>query len=136
LIERGHRVVYNPGAIVRHPDPRATQELRSRHLSVIATAAAYVTYLAVEHPSCRKALARYVLDRLRGTTRPRMNRSARAGTSVAPRWLTLLAILSGPCTYLRSRMVMQTSTGRVNTLPQSLEASPMAGPALQNRTSP
>jgi len=136
LIERGYRVVYNPGAIVRHPDPQTTKELLSRHLSVIATAAAYVTYLAVEHPSCRGALARYVLDRLRGTTRPRVSRSARAGTPIAPRWLTLLAILSGPCTYFRSRMVMQASTGGDEMLPQRLEASPMAHPALQDRTTP
>jgi O-antigen biosynthesis protein len=136
LIERGYRIVYNPGAIVRHPDPQTAQELRSRHLSVIATATAYVTYLAVEHPSCRRALARYALDRLRGTTRPWVNRSSRAGIPVAPRWLTLLAILSGAWTYFRSRMVVQTSTGRDEMLPQSLEATPMAGSALQDRTSP
>lgn len=135
LIERGYLIVYNPGAIVRHPDPQTTQELRSRHLSVIATATAYVTYLAVEHPSCRGALARYALDRLRGTTRPWVNRSARAATPVAPRWLTLLAILSGPWIYFRARMVVQTRTGRDEMLPQRLEANPMAGPALQDRTS-
>jgi GT2 family glycosyltransferase len=50
LTERGYRIVYNPGAIVWHPVPQTAQELRSRHLSVVATA--YFTYLAVEHPSC------------------------------------------------------------------------------------
>jgi hypothetical protein len=104
LIEHGYRVVYNPEAVVRHPSPLTVQECRSRHLNVLATATAYITRLAVEHPSCRKALARYVFDCLRGTPRPWMSPAEKVGTGIIPLWLSLLAMSRGPWIYVRSKM--------------------------------
>jgi glycosyltransferase involved in cell wall biosynthesis len=127
LIERGYRMVYDPAAVVRHPHPRTIQELRNRHLSLIATVTAYVTRLAVEHPSCRRSLARYLLDRLRGTERPWMDRPARTAAPIVPRWLTLLTMLSGPWIYARSRMARQTYAERCHTQAGSFKASPVTG---------
>lgn len=104
LIERGYRVVYNPEAVVRHPYPNTVQEFRNRHLNVLATASAYIIRLAVEHPSCWKALARYVFECLRGTSRPWMRRAEKVGIGIVPRWLSLLAMSRGPWIYVRSKM--------------------------------
>jgi len=127
LIERGYRIVYNPEAIIRHPDPRTPQELRRRHLGLLATTAAYITKLAVEHPSSRRALARYLVDCLRGTTRPWMNRSERAGTRLAPRWLTVLTMSSGPWIYVRSRMA-----GRIQAKPAPMAAKNFENPPISS----
>ena len=96
LIERGYRIVYNPEAIIRHPDPRTAEEVRKRHLHLLAIVAAYITRLAVEHPSSRRPLARYMLDRLRGTERPWSERSHKSAPAVVPRWLSFLSMLWGP----------------------------------------
>lgn len=135
LLERGYRIVYNAEAVVRHPGPSTLQEQRSRHLRVMATTTAYVTYLAVEHPSCRGALARYVFERLRGVTLPLTNRSARTGTRLAPRWLTLTAMLSGPWIYLRSRMAGKPQTRNNETPAGRFETSPETGPDNRRRAS-
>jgi hypothetical protein len=107
LIERGYRVVYNPRAVVRHPDPSTAEEALRRHLNLLAITTAYITRLAVEHPSCRSPLARYLLDRLYGSTPPWMERHAKAAPRIAPRWLSSLVIFSGPWIYLRSRLARQ-----------------------------
>ena len=134
LIERGYRIVYNAEAVIRHPEPGTLQEQRSRHLRVMATTTAYVTYLAVEHPSCRRALASYLFDRLRGTARPWMNQPARTGARLAPRWLTLLTMSSGPWIYLHSRMA-----GRIQSEPEPMaaknfETPPISSVALRDET--
>lgn len=134
LIERGYRIVYNPQAIVRHPYARTMEEMRSRHLSLLATTSAYITRLAMEHPSCRQVLAQYILDRLRGTPRPWTNRSERAGPHIAPRWLNLLAMLSGPWIYLRSRMAARPKAGNYETEAGSFATSQVRGAAPRHKT--
>ena len=51
LIDRGYRVVYAPGAIVRHEFPRTIEALRRRRLQDLGPAAAYVLFLFVEEPA-------------------------------------------------------------------------------------
>ena len=136
LIERGYRMVYNPLAMVRHAAPRTTQEQRSRHLSVIATTTAYITYLAVEHPSCRRALARYLLDRLWSTARSWTTRPARASTRVVPRWLSLLAMFAGPWIYVRARMAGEPQAQDDTTPAENFATSPLTSTALGDRHSP
>ena len=108
LIERDYRVVYNPNAIVRHPHPHTIRELRRRHLNVLATAAAYITRLAVEHPSHRGALVEFLLSRLRGEGLPRRHRAQRVGVHIVPRPLAILTMLSGPWIYFRSKIARET----------------------------
>jgi glycosyltransferase involved in cell wall biosynthesis len=134
LIERGYRIVYNPEAIVRHPCARTLEEMRSRHLSLLATTTAYITRLAMENPSCRRALAQYILDRLRGASRPWTNCSEKIGARIAPRWLSLLAMLSGPWIYLRSRMAAKQRAGNYETEAESFEASHVRRAALRHKT--
>jgi O-antigen biosynthesis protein len=134
LTERGYRIVHNPEAIVRHPCARTMEEMRSRHLSLLATTSAYITRLAVEHPSCRRALARYVLDCLGGTQRPWTNRSEKASTRIAPLWLSWLTILSGPWIYLRSRMTSKPQAGNSETTAERFESSRITGATLRDKT--
>jgi glycosyltransferase involved in cell wall biosynthesis len=120
LIERGYRIVYDPDAVVRHPDPRTPEERHRRHLNLLATSAAYITYLAVQHPSCRGALARYLFDRLRAATRSGVANSPNKTSRIARRWSTLFAVLSGPWIYLRSRL-SRTASPRQE--PQSIRTA-------------
>jgi glycosyltransferase involved in cell wall biosynthesis len=132
LIERGYRVVYNPAAVIRHPDPPTADEVRKRHLHLLAIAAAYITRLAVEHPSSRRPLARYIFDRLRGTTRPWTDRPSKASPALAPRWLTLLTMLSGPWIYLRSRLAAKPRARQSEVPGQNLHPSPIPRTALRD----
>ena len=132
LIELGYRIVYNPAAVIRHPDPRTADEVRKRHLRLLAIAAAYITRLAVEHPSSRRPLAHYIFDRLRGTRRPWTDRPAKAGPTLVPRWLTLLTMLSGPWIYLRSRSAAKPYAQQSKIPAQNLQASPIPRAAVHD----
>ena len=125
LSERGCRIVYNPAAIIRHPDPRTAQEVRERHLHLLAIVTAYIARLAVEHPSSRRPLARYIFDRLRGTERPWSERSKKAAPAVVPRWLTFWNMLRGLGIYLRSRMARRTPSQQNESLATNVQANPI-----------
>ena len=102
LIDRGHRAVYTPYAVVRHPYPRTMQELRARHVRSLSAASAYMTFLLVEEPRYRWAVIRYVAEAARG--KRRAWRPPLPGTqpypSIIPRWRAGLAVLAGPVSYL------------------------------------
>jgi glycosyltransferase involved in cell wall biosynthesis len=65
LIDRGYRVVYAPGAIVRHEFPRTIEALRRRRLQDLGPAAAYLLFLFVEEPAYRWTIAKFVGRALR-----------------------------------------------------------------------
>src|SRR5580704_11381461 len=92
LIERGHKIVYTPAAIVRHPYPKPGTQLRALRTSV-----AYLCLLWTEFPRHRRALARYVLGSVLGikSVRWRPNRSI----GLFLRASTLRAIASGLWLY-------------------------------------
>jgi cellulose synthase/poly-beta-1,6-N-acetylglucosamine synthase-like glycosyltransferase len=104
LIDRGHRVVYTPHAVVRHPYPRTLPELRARHLRSLSTATAYMTFLLVEEPRHRWAVIRYAIEALRGKRRawrpvlPGMQPPPR----VVSRWRAFVACLAGPIRYVQA----------------------------------
>jgi glycosyltransferase involved in cell wall biosynthesis len=104
LIERGFRIVHNPEAIVRHPDPATADQWRQRHLELAAFTGAYITRLAVEHPSFRVDLARYVIGRLRAKLTASSGKSLAGTPPTHPLWLSLPRFLCGPWIYLRSRI--------------------------------
>ena len=136
LIERGYRVVYNPLAVVRHPDPSTAEQARRRHLDLVAITTAYIARLAVEHPSCRKALRQYIFDRLRGIARPWTTRAGRTGAGIAPRSLTLLAMFSGLRIYLRSRRARKIPHALRRVPANNLERTPAPTVALHDETFP
>jgi cellulose synthase/poly-beta-1,6-N-acetylglucosamine synthase-like glycosyltransferase len=104
LIDRGHRVVYTPRAVIRHPYPRTVEELQRRHLSQLSEATAYITFMFVEEPAYRWAIVKYVLGAAFGTRRTWRCRGARKGPQLAGPWATLAARLGGPLLYMRSAL--------------------------------
>ena len=104
LVERGHRVVYTPRAVARHPAPVSPLELRSRVLTGASGASAYMTLLLFEHPQYRGQVLRYASQALGGTRREWRPRPAEARHAVVPRWRERLAWLQGPLLYARMRL--------------------------------
>jgi cellulose synthase/poly-beta-1,6-N-acetylglucosamine synthase-like glycosyltransferase len=99
LVARGGRMVYTPLAVVEHPTPATTRELRERRRRDLSNAAAYVALLCVEHweywPTIAAHLGRWLVRRpVRGTAAVPLVSSREA---MRLRW-------SGLLLYLRSRL--------------------------------
>jgi O-antigen biosynthesis protein len=108
LVRAGHRVVYTPDAVARHPAPASFLELRQRILHGAVTASAYLALLFAEYPEQRPQVVRYVAEALRGQERQWRPKPASARTAVVPRWRERLAWLLGPWSYLRMRIRTRT----------------------------
>jgi len=104
LLEAGYRVVYTPHAVVRHPYPRNLQELHRRNFQDFASAAGYITLMLVEQPHHRRALVRYVFEGLRSTPRLWRNSAGQSRAVIVSGRRKLLAWLSGPLLYVRTRL--------------------------------
>jgi cellulose synthase/poly-beta-1,6-N-acetylglucosamine synthase-like glycosyltransferase len=109
LLKSGFRVAYTPCAVVRHPFPHDMESLRRRNLQDLSSAAAYITLLFVEEPHHRRALMKYVLEAFRGKTRSWRNSAGQSRPVIVSRPRRLLAWLSGPLLYARSRFGRRTS---------------------------
>jgi hypothetical protein len=72
-----------------------------------------MTFLLVEEPRYRWATLQYAIEGLWGKRRSWRATVARRTPSILPRWRKLLAYLSGPRLYLRSRRL------RVSSLPRA-----------------
>jgi O-antigen biosynthesis protein len=112
LIDRGHRIVYTPDAVVRHPYPRTMPDLRARHRGSLSNATAYMALLLVEEPRYRWAVIRYVAEAVRG--KRRAWRPPLPGTQpyprMIPRWRAGLAMLVGPALYFWARVTRRAHT--------------------------
>lgn len=64
LIELGHRFVYTPHAVVRHPLPRTADDLRTFHFRMLTGAGFYAGFLFAR--GYRSAVLRYALSRIGG----------------------------------------------------------------------
>ena len=104
LIDRGYRVVYTPLAVVRHPYPRSLPELHTRYLKSLSTATGYMTLLFFEEARFRWATLKYVAQALRGVRRPWRTQPSVPRPRIAPAWRKLIASLSGPLLYVRTRL--------------------------------
>ena len=107
------------------------EDLRARHLRDLTAATAYITLMFAEEPRYRRLLARYVYEALKGRPRSWRREGITSRPRIVPRWRTLLARLSGPLLYARSRY-MGGANGRlerplrrvaVNGAPRSLPRS-------------
>jgi cellulose synthase/poly-beta-1,6-N-acetylglucosamine synthase-like glycosyltransferase len=114
LIDRGYRVVHTPEAVVRHPFPATMSALRSKQWKDLAAAMGYITLLLAEEPTHRKTILKYVFEAMRGTRRMWRTQSS-LSPNVVPWWSVPFARLTGPLTYVWSRL---TDTGTVRA-PQS-----------------
>jgi GT2 family glycosyltransferase len=63
FISRGHHIVYQPAAIVRHPIPATCEEAQQRALSELRSTFAYLALLWSEAPAHRVDLVRFFLAR-------------------------------------------------------------------------
>jgi GT2 family glycosyltransferase len=102
LLDRGYRIAQASSAVVYHPIPQDERELRGRLLKNLASAAAYIVLIFVEHPAHRRAAIKYAVEALCGTTRPWRLPSAGSRCRVVSRARMLLALLHGPLRYYRS----------------------------------
>jgi hypothetical protein len=118
LIDRGFRVVYTPMAVARHPYPRTMKDLRARHLRDLSSATAYMTFMFAEEPRYRRVLARYVYEALKGTPRTWRWEGIVPRQRIVPKWRMLLACLSGPLLYARSRYVVGSNGHAATTRPK------------------
>lgn len=103
LVERGWRAVFTLDAVVRHPNPATVENLRARHLKDLSASTAYLVLLFVEHPRYRRRTLRYAAQALAGVRRPWRVQPPEPTPRITPRWRTLLACISGPFLYVRSR---------------------------------
>src|SRR5215831_5882936 len=60
LIKRGHRVVFTPLSVVKHPFPETSDDARKRSSRYVAANYAYITRLFVEEPAYRQDLLSFV----------------------------------------------------------------------------
>jgi cellulose synthase/poly-beta-1,6-N-acetylglucosamine synthase-like glycosyltransferase len=111
LIDRGYRVVYTPGARVRHPFPQTDAEMRSRHLSQLTAASFHCTLLLAEEPRYRWRAARYALGAVGGKPRP-WRESMGPPTPSIRGWQGALARARGVALYLASRLESRRSRER------------------------
>lgn len=129
LIQCGFRVVYTPQAVVSHPYPETMQDLRSRYLSDLRAATAYLTFLFVKERQYRWAILKYTFEAVRGIRRIWRGEAEQPRRRFAPRWRVVLAYLSGPFLYIRSRLTRERhlnyfAAGRNRLSPQLTVPSP------------
>lgn len=103
LISKGHRVVYTPSAVVEHPAPRTLPEARAHRMRSLTATVGYMVFLFMEEPRYRGATLRYIVQGLTRGCRTWRHPMQRAVPPLVSRWRTLLACLSGPWLYIRSR---------------------------------
>lgn len=110
LVKRGHRVVYTPSAVVRHPFPATAAELRAMHLRTLTTGAAYLAFLFAQEPECRHAIGQHLLRRLPRSRRRSFSRAPAEARRLASAWREAWAGLTGVGLFARS--VLETSVRR------------------------
>jgi len=103
LIDLGYRIVYVPGALVRHAFPHTDEEIRSRALNALEASAAYITLLLMEAPAHRKATWRYVKKKLKRIT-PIYSRENGHSHLLLSGWRVAWARLKGVLRYFSLRL--------------------------------
>lgn len=123
LIDCGHKIVYTPRAVVRHPHPKSREELRARYLKDLANASGYMTLLWFEQPAYRSAVWKYAIEAARGKRRTWRRWVEPERPGIVPRYRALLAVLSGPLLYAKLRWTAAGSGGPEREAPSSSEGS-------------
>jgi glycosyltransferase involved in cell wall biosynthesis len=101
LVAAGHRVLYAPSAVVRHPAPENIAVARRTQLDESSAAAAYMLLLWFEWPHHRGRLLKFAAGWFCGARR-NFRGDSRAPRLVS-RWQQLLQAAWGPVLYLRTR---------------------------------
>jgi cellulose synthase/poly-beta-1,6-N-acetylglucosamine synthase-like glycosyltransferase len=105
LIKRGHRVVFTPRAVVRHPFPETSDDARKRSFRCIEAGGGYIALLFFEEPAYRRYLLSFVRKALTRRIRTRRN-------PLLTRWQELQAFVSGFRLYWHYRQDAQLKEKR------------------------
>lgn len=108
VIAGGHRLVYNPAALVRHAHHADYEALRRQAYGYGVGLTAYLTKTVVEQPGRALDLGRAARHGLRRARHPRAGSRSAATTLPRPcppdlAWAERWGMLAGPSAYLRSR---------------------------------
>jgi hypothetical protein len=96
--------VYTPKAVVHHSD--SPTDLRTHRFRHLCASTGYFTFLFVEEPRFRLTVVRYALEALIGVSRTWAGRVPGDYFRIVPWWRRLIAYLSGPWLYWRSRFTI------------------------------
>ncbi len=112
VVTRGHTLVYEPGAIVRHQHPATQEMLRRQLFGYGAGLTAYLTHTVVEQPSRILDLARRVPTALSYGLSGNSDRNVRrpADFPFHLRLRELAGMAVGPVAYLRTRRRRRAAT--------------------------
>lgn len=111
LINAGHQLAYQPGALLYHVHPRTYRELMQRAYGYGVGLTAYLTKCLVDDPRIAFAVLRRVPAGIAFILDPKSHKNRSKGTSY-PQELTRLersGMVQGPLAYLRSRRRVRRS---------------------------
>ena len=108
IVNRGYRVVYAPGSLVRHAFPRSLEQLRLRALRAIEASAAYLVLLFCEQPGHRKETWGYIKGKLKRVT-PLYKRGTSKGQTLISSYRVLAARLKGIYLYFYTRLAWKSA---------------------------
>lgn len=113
VVMRGHTLVYEPGAIVRHQHPDTEERLRQQVFGYGAGLTAYLTHTVAERPSRALHLVRRSPGALRyalSNTSER-NRRRPADFPLHLRLREIAGMAAGPVAYVRTRLRRGAAAG-------------------------
>jgi glycosyltransferase involved in cell wall biosynthesis len=103
LVAKGHRVIYTPEAVIRHPHPSTVESLRARYYKELSASRGYLMMLLVEYPQYRRDLFSYLM-RGRSDARREWLAGRASSDTILPLGQRLRATLSGVSSYVRTRL--------------------------------
>ena len=103
VLQRGHRLVYEPGAVVRHRHAREPEALERQVFGYGVGLTAYLTRCLVEHPGLLADAARGAPAALHHVLAPSSAKNAGRPPAPALQRLERMGMLVGPFAYLVSR---------------------------------
>lgn len=105
VIYRGHRLVYEPRAVVRHRHAGSLAALKRQVYGYGTGLTAYLTKCMLDRPVLLAAAARRLPCAVHHVLSPNSAKNARLPAGYPPRlvWLERLGMLAGPFAYLASR---------------------------------
>ena len=103
MVAKGHRVIYTPEAVIRHPHPASLENLRARYYKELSASRGYLMMLLVEYPQYRRDLVSYLL-RGRSDAGREWLAGRESSDTILPLGQRLRATFSGLSRYLRTRL--------------------------------
>ncbi len=106
-IDGGHRILYLPSAVVRHPTHGSPESLRSRYLKERSRSTGFMMFLFATMPQHRMDILKYAVEAMLGVKRSWRPAMPAGSASIFPRWRIWLAYLAGPWMFLRAMLAAE-----------------------------